>query len=116
MAEPARRNADGPRPEHPAAAQLDPRKRVWADVQESIITCAQVAGLAVTELASRPDDDAAVKMAGLTLEAFERAVEIGRQWVVGEAVLEAERDRAYAAGYEACKAQRCRFEVIPGGH
>jgi predicted pyridoxine 5'-phosphate oxidase superfamily flavin-nucleotide-binding protein len=115
MGEPARGGADGPRPEHPAAARLDPRKRIWADVQETIITCAHVAALAVTELASRPDDDAAVQMAALSLGAFERAVEIGRQWVLDEVVLNEQYATGYREGYKACKEQRCRLEVVDGG-
>jgi hypothetical protein len=115
MAEPAYGGADGPRPEHPEAGRLDPRKRVWADVQETIITCAHAAGLAVTELAHRPDDDPAREMAALTRKAFDRAVVIGQQWVVSEAFLEAERKRAFDEGVEWCKAQRPRLEVIPGG-
>ncbi len=55
-------------------------------------------------------------MLTLALDVLRDLSAIGRRWVVDEAVLEAERERAYEVGYEACKAQRCRLEVIPGGH
>ena len=115
MAEPARGGADGPRPEHPAEAVLDPRKLVWADVRSAIIASLYAAERAVTELASRPDGAAALVMAALTRDAFDRAVEIGRQWVIDEAVLAEQRQRGFDEGWEACRAQRCRLEVIPGG-
>ena len=115
MAEPARGGADGPRPERPAEAVLDPRKRVWGDVMSAIIANACVAGHAVTVLACRPDDDAALKQAALTRDAFDRAVEIGRQWVIDEAVLAEQRQRGFDEGVAYCKAARCRLEVIPGG-
>jgi hypothetical protein len=115
MAEPARSGADGPGPERPAEDQLDPGKRVWGDVMSAIIANANVAGLAVTELARRPGDAAALKMAALTLEAFEGAVEIGRQWVVSDASLAEMRQRGFDEGVAACKAARCRLEVLPGG-
>ena len=114
MAEPAYGGAEGPRPEHPQAARLDPRKRIWADVRETIITCAHAAALAVTELAARPDDDAAVKMAALTREAFDRAVGIGRQWVVDEAVFDEQYAAGWREGYEARKAERRRLGVVGG--
>jgi hypothetical protein len=111
MAEPAYGGADDGRPAHPQAARLDPRKLVWADVRRAIITNAH----AVTELAHRPDEDPAREMAALTREAFERAVEIGRQWVVSEAVMAEERAAGFREGVEWCKAQRHRLGVIDGG-
>ena len=115
MGEPARGGADGPRPEHPAEAVLDPRKLIWADVRSAIIASLYAAELAVTELASRPDGAAAREMAALTRDAFDRAVEIGRQWVIDEAVLAEQRQRGFDEGVAWCKAARCRLEVIPGG-
>lgn len=115
MSEPARGGADGPRPERPAEAVLDPMKRVWADVMSAIIAGACDAGFAVTVLASRPDDDDARKQAELTRASFDCAVEIGRQWVIDEAVLAEQRQRGFDEGVAACKAQRCRLGVIPGG-
>jgi hypothetical protein len=111
MTVPARGGADGPRP---AEAVLDPRKRIWADVQGAIIVNAHAAGLAVAELAHRPDDDAALEMAALTREAFERAVGIGRQWVIDEAVLAEQRQRGFDEGVAACKEARCRLRVVDG--
>ena len=115
MAEPARDGEGGPGPEHPAAAVLDPGKLIWADVRSAIITSARAAGLAVTELARRPGDAAALEMAALTREAFERAAEMGRQWTVDEAVLAEQRQRGFDEGAAACKAARCRLRVIGGG-
>jgi hypothetical protein len=115
MAEPARGGADGARPEYPAEAVLDPTKRVWGDVMNAIIAGACTAGLAVTVLASRPDDDDARKQAELTRASFDCAVEIGRQWVVYEAALAEQRQRGFDEGVAACKAARCRLEVLPGG-
>ena len=115
MAEPARDSEGEPGPEHPAAAVLDPGKLIWADVRSAIITNAHAAGLAVTELARRPGDAAALEMAALTREAFERAAEMGRQWTVDEAVLAEQRQRGFDEGVAACKAARCRLQVIPGG-
>jgi len=54
-------------------------------------------------------------MAALTREAFERAAEMGRQWTVDEAVLAEQRQRGFDEGAAACKAARCRLQVIPGG-
>ena len=115
MGEPARGGADGPRPEHPAEAVLDPRKLVWADVRSAIIASLYAAERAVTELASRPDGAAALEMAALTRDAFAGAVELGRQWVIDEAVLAEQRQRGFDEGVAWCKANRCRLEVIDGG-
>jgi hypothetical protein len=115
MAEPARGGADGPRPERPAEAVLDPTKRVWGDVMSAIIVNAHAAGFAVTVLASRPDDDDARKQAELARASFDCAVEIGRQWVVYEAALAEQWQRGFDEGVEWCRAQRCRLEVIDGG-
>ena len=115
MAEPARGGADGPRPEHPAEAVLDPRKLIWADVQNAIIASACAAEHAVTVLECRPGDAAALEQAALTRASFDRAIDIGSQWTVSDAVLAEQRQRGFDEGWEACKAARCRFEVIPGG-
>ena len=114
MGEPARGGADGP--ERPAEAVLDHKKRIWGDVQSAIIAALAAAERAVTELACRPGDAADLEQAALTRESFNAAVEIGRQWVVYEAALAEQRKRGFDEGWEACKAQRCRLEVVPGGH
>ena len=115
MAEPAYGGAE--EPGSPALADKhDPRARGWADVRLALISDSHVVALAAAAVAARPDDDAVRLLLGYALQSLESTVTIARRWVVDEAVLEAERERAYAAGYEACKAQRCRLEVIPGGH
>ena len=87
----------------------------WADVQQGLIADAGVAALVVAELGRDPGNGAALAMAGLILDALDALAEMSRRWVIDEAVLEAERARAYTAGYEACKAERCRMQVIDGG-
>ena len=71
--------------------------------------------LAVGELARDPRDAAALAMVETTGRAVQALGEIGRRWVLDEAVLEAERARAWQAGYDACRADRCRLAVIDGG-
>ena len=115
MAEPARAGADGGRPGYPEAAVLDPRKLIWADVRHDLVLWAETCAKQVAILARRPDDDAALEMARLCLAGLERAAEMASQWKVGEAFLEAEGQRRYDEGYAACKADRCRLGVIPGG-
>jgi hypothetical protein len=115
MGEPAYGGADGPRPEHPAAAVLDPRKLIWADVRHALVFQAEACARSAAELACRPDDAAALQMARLCVTVLERLGEMACQWKVGEALLEAERKRAFDEGWEACKAQRHRLEVVPGG-
>jgi hypothetical protein len=115
MAQPARRNAAGPEPDHPLAAVLDPRKLIWADVRHDLILWAETCAKQVAILASRPDDDAALEMARLCLAGLERAAGMASQWKVGEALLESEGQRRYDEGYAACKADRCRLGVNPGG-
>ena len=87
----------------------------WADVRLSLISDSHVVALAAAAVAARPDDDDARLLLGYALESFESTVTIARRWVLDEAVLEAERARAYAAGYEACRANRCRLELVDGG-
>jgi len=120
MGEPARDSADGGRPGHatadPAAGQLDPRKLIWADVRHDLLLWAETVARQIAILARRPDDDAALEMARLCLAGFERATGMASQWTVSEALLEAERKRAFDEGVEWCKANRCRLEVVPGGY
>ena len=115
MTEPARAGADGPEPEHPQASVLDPRKLIWADVRHDLVLWAETVAKQVIILTGRPDDDAALEMARLCLAGLERAAEMASQWKVSEAILEAERRRAYDEGAADCKAARCRLEVIDGG-
>jgi hypothetical protein len=117
MAGPARAGEGGPEPGHPDPAVLDPRKLIWADVRHGLAVQAEATGLAVGELAAHPGSGAALEMARLCLGVLETLGEMAGQWVVGEAILEAERKRAwdegYAEGAAACKAARCRLEVVP---
>jgi hypothetical protein len=115
MAEPARGGADGERPAYPEAAVLDPRKLIWADVRHALAVQAEAVALAVADLAAHPGSPAALDMARLCLGVLETLGEMGSQWVVGEAVIEAERKRAFDEGVAACKAARCRLQVVGGG-
>jgi hypothetical protein len=105
MAEPARRNADGPSTDDP---ERQPAPRA-ADVRRALITEAEVVALAAAELAGRPDDDRALAMLRRTVEVFE----ILGQMTVREVADEADWDRGYATGYAACKAERCRLAAVP---
>jgi len=113
MAEPARRNADG---EEPPARKPDPRASGWAAAQQAMITAAQSNALAVRELAARPGDAAALEMVKLTITVLENLGDAFRRLSFDEAVMAEERAAGYRDGYEACRAKRCRLEVIPGGH
>jgi hypothetical protein len=115
MAEPARRDAAGPGPDDPAAGKPDPRMHGWADVRNALITEARACRLAVAELARDPGSGAALEMAGLTLSVLESLGVIARRWEVDEAVIEAERKRAYEAGVADCRAARYRLQVVGGG-
>jgi hypothetical protein len=115
MAEPACAGEGGGRPGHPEAAVLDPRKLIWADVRHDLVLWAETAARQVAILATRPDDDPAREVARLCLAGFERAFEMACKWKVDEAVLEAQWQAGYDEGYRACKANRCRLEVIDGG-
>ena len=115
MAEPAYGGAEGARPEHPAAAQLDPRKLIWADVRRAMVTQAEACARSVAGLAARPDDDAALEMARLCLGVLESLGEMARQWTIDEAVFDEQYAAGYREGYEACRADRCRLGVIDGG-
>ena len=114
MSEPAPRNAAGPAPDDPER-KPDPRAGGWADVRQIIIADSHLVAQASGMVAARPGDAIARAVLTLAIESFERAVAIGRRWQVDEAVMEAERERGFAAGYAACKAERRRLEVIPGG-
>lgn len=110
MTEPARRSVADPE------RKPDPRASGWADVRQAVIACAHVVALAAGQVAARPGDAAALAVLSGTREAFESAVAIAGRWQVDEAVMEAERNRGYAAGYAACKAERRRLQVVDGSH
>ena len=71
--------------------------------------------LAVREALGRPDDDAALEMARLSIRVLDALGETFRRLTTEEAVMAEERARAYREGYEACKADRCRLGVVNGG-
>jgi hypothetical protein len=114
MAEPARRNADGPPPDDPER-KPDPRAGGWADVRHALIADSRLVAQAAAGVAARPGDSAALAVLTLAVQVFEDLRAIGSRWQVDEAVMEAERERGFAAGVAACKAARCRLEVIDGG-
>ena len=115
MAVPARENADDPGPPGQGSRKSDALSPGWADVRRMLVISAEMAALAVTELARCPVDPAAMEMAALTRAALESAVVIGGRWAVDDAVLSTERARAYAQGAADCKAAHCRLEVLQGG-
>jgi hypothetical protein len=114
MAETARRNADGPAPDDPER-KPDPRAGGWADVRHALIADSRLVAQAAAQVAARPGDSAALAMLTLAVEVFEDLRTIGSRWKVDEAELDAERERGFAAGYAACKAERGRLGVIGGG-
>ena len=63
-------------------------------------------------VAARPGDSAALAVFRLAVEAFGGALTIGSRWQVDEAVIEAERERGFAAGYAACMAERGRLRAV----
>jgi len=71
--------------------------------------------LAVREALARPGDAAALEMARLSIRILEKLGETHRELNFDEAMFDEQYDAGYRAGYEACKADRCRLEVIPGG-
>ena len=75
---------------------------------------AEAVALAVTELASRPDDDPALEMARLCRAVLENLGDTLRRLSFDEAVMAEERAAAFSEGYEACKAERCRLQVVDG--
>jgi hypothetical protein len=82
-----------------------------------MITDADALVLATQEMLRRPGDDAARKIAELIIASLQNLGELTtRNCAVDEAVLAEQRQRGFDEGWEACKAHRCRLEVIPGGH
>lgn len=114
MAEPAR-SAARPGPDHDPERKPDPRASGWADVRSAVALEAAAVRLAVQDMARHPGDKAALEMARLCLSVLESLAVIAGRCQVDDAVVEAERARAYADGVAACKAARCRLEVIDGG-
>jgi hypothetical protein len=115
MAEPVRASADDQGAPAPEGRRPDPRASGWAGAQRAMAAAAGAVGLAVTELASRPGDPAALEMARLTLAVLENLGDTLRRLSFDEAVMAEERAAGYREGYEACKAARCRLHVVDGG-
>ncbi len=115
MAEPVRASADDQEPPPPEGRRPDPRASGWAGAQRAMDVAAQAVGLAVTELASRPREQAALEMARLCLSVLENLGDTLRRLSFDEAVMAEERAAAWREGYEACKAARCRLHAVGGG-
>jgi hypothetical protein len=79
-----------------------------------MITAAESNKLAVRELAARPGDDAALEMTRLTITVLESLGETFRRLAAEDAVMAEERAAGWREGWEACKAQRCRLQVVDG--
>ena len=109
MAEPARRNADGPGA--PETRRPDPRASGWGAAQQAMIIAAEACGLAVTELASRPGEETALEMARLCRGVLEALGGTLRQLSFDAEVFAEAHAAGFREGYEACKAQRCRLGV-----
>jgi hypothetical protein len=112
MTEPARGGADGG---GSPARKPDPRASGWGGAQQAMAVAAEACGLAVTELASRPGEAAALEMARLCRGVLENLGDTLRRLSFDEAVMAEERAAGYREGYEACKAARCRLHVVDGG-
>jgi hypothetical protein len=112
MAEPARENAADP---GPVPRRPDPRASGWGDARQAMIIAAESSKLAVRELAARPDDAAALEMARLSIRILESLGETFRRLTTEDAVMAEERAAGFREGWAACKANRCRLGVIPGG-
>ena len=113
MAEPAHRNADGPGA--PGTRRPDPRASGWGAAQQAMIVAAQACGLAVTELASRPGEKAALEMARLCRGVLENLGGTLRELEFGAEVFAEAHAAGWRARDEACKACRCRLRVVDGG-
>ena len=113
MAQPAYRNAAGSAPDDPER-KPDPRAGGWGDVRHALIADSHLVAQAAAGVAARPGDSAAAAILTLALDIFADLRSIARRCQVDEAVMEAERERGFAAGYAACKADRCRLAVVDG--
>ena len=97
-----------------AQTRPDPRASGWGAAQQAMIFAAESNVLAVRELADRPGDPAALEMVRLTITVLERLGETLRQLSFDEAVFDEAHDSGWREGYEACKSERCRLEVVNG--
>ena len=113
MTEPARR-ASGPGPDDDPERTPYPRAAGWGDVRTALVTDLHAVALAAAQVAARPGDPAAVAMLGLAVRVLESLGAIAGRCEFGEAVIEAERARAYRQGVADCKAARCRLKAVDG--
>ena len=103
MAEPARRCAAGP-----AAPG-------WGDVQRQMIISAQAVASAVAAYlaAGGGDDSAPAAMAALAMGVLTDLGAVARRLDVGEAVIQAERDRAVTEDRASCPRPGRRLRALP---
>jgi hypothetical protein len=80
-----------------------------------MVVAAELNTLAVAGALARPDDDVALGIARCSIAVLEHLGDCLRGLSIPEAVMEEERQRAYAQGAADCRAARCRLEVLPGG-
>jgi len=113
MAEPARPDEADPGPPRQGSRKSDALSPGWANVQRMHITAAEACAAAAGRLAA--GDPFARRSAEMLAAMLTELGEITRRCAVDEAVVSAERARAYAQGVADCKARHCRFEVLPGG-
>jgi hypothetical protein len=112
MAEPAYGGAEDGRP---PPRRPDPRASGWAAQQQAMAIAAESNMLAVTELAARPQDAAALEMVRLTITVLEKLGETISDLKYGEAMFAEQYEAGFRAGVAACKAERCRLQVVDGG-
>ena len=113
MAEPAYGGAADPGP--PAARRPDPRASGWAAAQRATAAGAELNALAVRQALARPGDADALEIARLSIAVLQEMSETFRRLTTEDAVMAEERAAGYREGWAACKADRCRLGVIPGG-
>src|SRR5215813_6399614 len=108
MTEPARSEPADPGPPEQGSRKSDALSPGWANVREALIAAAELAGIATADLAARPRDAVALRRADQLAVLLRQLGEMGRRWAADEAVLSAERARAWAEGVAYGKtARRC---------
>jgi len=113
MAVPARSGAADPGPAGREPRQPDPLSPGWAAVRQAMLAAAELAAIAADDLrGSGAGGGAVLRRADLLAAMLGELAELGRRWQVDEAVLAAERQRAYAQGVADCKAARSRLSVL----
>jgi hypothetical protein len=113
MAEPAHGGAHDPG--SPEPRKPDPRASGWAAAQRAMIAAAESNALAVSVLAARPGDAKALEQVRLSIAVLQEMSETFRRLTTEDAVMAEERTAGYREGWAACKANRCRLELVDGG-